>query len=184
MSTERESVRVLKECIELQIRKSQDYQNPNSNVKQADHYRRGVSTIHDMISQKLLRAQSLLEPLENGEIREANFESIEDTYKDLINYASFAVAYIRGEMEGQDKSRDMLNRLKQNAYQSELIGAAKEFIDRSKNAVLHPMASDLNNAKAQAKDVGDRIEEDFNSISHWGVQPSEVVVDKVRIKTK
>lgn len=110
MATERESVKVLQECIDLQIRKSQDYQNPNSNIVQAMHYRRGVSTIHDMISQKLLRAQSLLEPMENGELRDPNFESLEDTYKDLINYASFAVSYIRGQMEGQDPTRDMLNR--------------------------------------------------------------------------
>ena len=110
MATERESVKVLQECIDLQIRKSQDYQNPNSNIVQSMHYRRGVSTIHDMISQKLLRAQSLLEPMENGQLRDPNFESLEDTYKDLINYASFAVSYIRGQMEGQDVNRDMLNR--------------------------------------------------------------------------
>jgi hypothetical protein len=110
MAKERESVKVLQECIDLQIRKSQDYQNPNSNIVQSMHYRRGVSTIHDMIHQKLLRAQSLLEPMENGETRDPNFESLEDTYKDLINYASFAVSYIRGQMEGQDADRDMLNR--------------------------------------------------------------------------
>jgi hypothetical protein len=113
MAKERESVKVLQECIDLQIRKSQDYQNPNSNIVQAMHYRRGVSTIHDMIHQKLLRAQSLLEPIENGELRNPNFESLEDTYKDLINYASFAVSYIRGQMEGQDPDRDMLNRKSQ-----------------------------------------------------------------------
>lgn len=110
MSSQRESVKVLQECIDLQIKKSADYQNPNSNIKQAMHYRRGVSSIHDMIAQKLLRAQSLIEPMENGEAREPNFESLEDTYKDLINYASFAVSYIRGKMEGQNPSRDMFNR--------------------------------------------------------------------------
>jgi hypothetical protein len=109
-SVQRESVTVLQECIDLQKRKSQDYQNPNSNIVQSMHYRRGVSTIHDMISQKLLRAQSLLEAYENGEGSTPNFESLEDTYKDLINYASFAVSYIRGKMEGQDPNRDMLNR--------------------------------------------------------------------------
>ena len=109
-SPKRESVRVLEECIELQKRKSRDYQNPNSNIVQAMHYRRGVSTIHDMISQKLLRAQSLLEAFENGDRDSPNFESLEDTYKDLINYSSFAVSYLRGKMEGQDPTRDMLNR--------------------------------------------------------------------------
>ena len=96
-SEDRHSVDVLKECIELQIRKGRDYQNPKSNIKQAMHYRRGVDTIHDMIHQKLLRAQSLLEADGNP-----NFESLEDTYKDMINYCSFAVSYMRGKMEGQD----------------------------------------------------------------------------------
>ena len=53
LSESKESVNVLNECIELQLKKSQDYQNPNSNIKQAMHYRRGVDTIHDMIHQKL-----------------------------------------------------------------------------------------------------------------------------------
>ena len=101
---QKESIIVLQECAELQSRKSEDYQNPNSNVKQADHYRRGVDSIHDTMHGKMLRAQSLLE---SGNT--ANFESLEDTYKDLINYASFAVSYIRGKMEGQDPNLDYLN---------------------------------------------------------------------------
>jgi hypothetical protein len=135
MSSQRESVKVLQECIDLQIRKSQDYQNPNSNIVQSMHYRRGVSTIHDMIHQKLLRAQSLLEPMENGETRDPNFESLEDTYKDLINYASFAVSYIRGQMEGQSAFRDMLNR-----------------------SVVTPKME----PRLLVEDVGDRIEENFD----------------------
>jgi len=94
----------LQECAELQSKKSEDYQNPNSQVKQAMHYRRGVDSIHDTMHGKMLRAQSLLE---SGDA--ANFESLEDTYKDLINYASFAVSYIRGKMEGQNPELDYLN---------------------------------------------------------------------------
>ena len=94
-----ESVEVLNECIDLQISKSKDYQSPKSNIKQSMHYRRGVDTIHDMIHQKLMRAQSLLE---SGDI--PNNESLEDTYMDMINYCSFAVSYLRGRMNGQDGS--------------------------------------------------------------------------------
>jgi hypothetical protein len=106
-SNMKESVRVLNECIDVQLRKSDDYQNPDSNVTQAMHYRRGVDTIHDAIQGKLYRAQSLLE---SGRTGEPNFESLEDTYMDLINYASFAVAYMRGKMDGQIDDRDMFNR--------------------------------------------------------------------------
>ena len=101
----KESVEVLKECIELQNKKSQDYQSKESNVTQAMHYRRGVDSIHDIIQGKCYRAQSLLES--GGD---PNFESLEDTYKDIINYCSFAVSYMRGKMEGQQAERDMFNR--------------------------------------------------------------------------
>ena len=101
----KESVEVLKECIELQNKKSQDYQSKESNVTQAMHYRRGVDSIHDIIQGKCYRAQSLLES--GGD---PNFESLEDTYKDIINYCSFAVSYMRGKMEGQQPERDMFNK--------------------------------------------------------------------------
>ena len=101
---QKESILVLQECAELQSKKSEDYQNVNSQVKQAMHYRRGVDSIHDTMHGKMLRAQSLLE---SGQVN--NFESLEDTYKDLINYASFAVSYIRGKMEGQNPELDYLN---------------------------------------------------------------------------
>ena len=103
----KESVRELNECVALQNKKSDDYQNKDSNVKQAMHYRRGVDSIHDIIQGKCYRAQSILES--QGE---PNFESLEDTYKDIINYCSFAVSYMRGKMDGQKLDRDMYNKLK------------------------------------------------------------------------
>lgn len=101
----KESLVVLKECAEMQTKKSQDYQSDGSNVTQSMHYRRGVDTIHDVILGKVMRATSLLESGNNP-----NYESLEDTYKDLINYSSFAVAYARGGIDGQDTNRDFLNR--------------------------------------------------------------------------
>ena len=101
----KESVKVLNECISLQLKKSEDYQSKDSNVKQAMHYRRGVDSIHDIIQGKCYRAQSLLEST-----GDPNFESLEDTYKDIINYCSFAVSYMRGKMEGQTSDRDMFNK--------------------------------------------------------------------------
>ena len=105
MKERKESVKVLQECIDLQLKKSQDYQSDSSNITQAMHYRRGVDTIHDIILGKITRATSLLE---SG--KDPNFESLEDTYKYMINYASFAVSYMRGKMEGQVSGRDMFNR--------------------------------------------------------------------------
>ena len=108
MTTERESVNVLKECIDLQLAKSKDYQSAESDIKQAEHYLRGLDTIYDMLHQKMLRARSLMASAKSGTT--PNFESIEDTFKDIINYASFAVSYSRGKMDGQTSRRDIFNR--------------------------------------------------------------------------
>ena len=101
----KESLVVLKECAELQQKKSEDYQSHGSSVLQAMHYRRGIDTIQDILIGKMQRATSIIES-----DKEPNFESLEDTYKDMINYASFAVSYMRGKMEGQDPTRDMFNK--------------------------------------------------------------------------
>jgi hypothetical protein len=104
----RESLKVLQECAELQQRKSKDYQNEKSRIRQADHYPRGCATILDMVHQKITRIYSVMEAMEAGET--ANFESLEDSAKDAINYLSFFVSYSRGKMEGQDSKRDLVNR--------------------------------------------------------------------------
>jgi hypothetical protein len=109
----RESVRVLSECAELQLKKSEDYQNPNSTVTQAMYYPNGVVTILDTLHSKYLRAKSLTEAAQAG--HSPNFESLEDTFKDIINYASFAAAYCRGKVPGQNPNNDMFNRPKKDA---------------------------------------------------------------------
>jgi hypothetical protein len=48
--------------------------------------------------------------MENDPNYNPNFESLEDSAKDLINYSSFAVSFIRGGIDGQDPKRDFLNR--------------------------------------------------------------------------
>ena len=106
----KESIKVLQECAELQTSKGNDYQNPNSRIRHADYYPRGISTIIDIVHAKVLRMQSVLEAMENDPDYNPNFESLEDSSKDLINYGSFIVAYMRGGMDGQDPDRDFLNR--------------------------------------------------------------------------
>jgi|SRR6056300_311053 len=111
-NTMRESIKVLQECAELQDRKSRDYQNENSRIVQADYYPRGIASLMDIIHTKTLRLWSVLEAMENDPSYEPNFESVEDSFKDLINYASFGVAYARGKIPGQDPDKDFLNRTK------------------------------------------------------------------------
>lgn len=104
-----ESVNVLQECIDLQLRKSRDYQNPNSSVKQADYYPNGVQTIYDVMHGKMLRMKSVMEAMQ-GDGYDPNFESLEDSAKDLINYASFFVSYCRNGIQGQQPGRDIFNK--------------------------------------------------------------------------
>lgn len=106
----KESIKILHECADLQLKKSNDYQNPNSTIRQADYYPRGIASILDIIHAKTLRMRSVLEAMENDPNYSPNFESIEDSAKDLINYASFLGAYMRGGIDGQDPTRDFLNR--------------------------------------------------------------------------
>lgn len=113
MNTQKpESVNVLQECIDLQLKKSQDYQNPNSTIVQPDYYPSGIFTIYEIMHAKMLRTKSVMEAMMHDPNYGQNFESIEDSVKDLINYASFFVSYSRGKMKGQNPDRDAFNKIK------------------------------------------------------------------------
>lgn len=127
--TERCSVNVLRECIDLQNKKSNDYQNPNSSIKQADYYPNGCMTLLDTIQAKVLRMRSVMEAMVNDPSYNPNFESLEDSAKDLINYASFFVAYSRGQIDGQKPDRDFLNRKKLVNEVPKSIGAVGASMD-------------------------------------------------------
>ena len=134
MSKEKESIKVLQECAALQIKKSNDYQNPNSRIKQADYYPRGVLTMLDIVYAKVLRMYSVAEAMERDSDYVQNFESLEDSAKDLINYGSFIAAYIRNGIDGQDPNKDFLNRDKKTKpyMAEEHYGTDKEVTDESK----------------------------------------------------
>ena len=104
------SLEVLKRAAEIQTKKSSDYQNKNSRIKQAMYYPRGCNTILDTMHAKVLRMQSVMEAMESDPNYSQNFESLEDSCLDLINYATFFASYMKGEMDGQDPTRDFLNR--------------------------------------------------------------------------
>lgn len=109
----KESLKVLQAAADIQQKKSNDYQNPNSRIKQADYYPHGCSTILDTMHAKILRMHSVVEAMESDPNYTPNFESLEDSCIDIINYASFFVSYSKGMMEGQSPDRDFLNRYKE-----------------------------------------------------------------------
>lgn len=104
----RPSANILLEAADLQERKGADYNGAQTSIQQADYYPRGVWSILDVVNAKYLRMVSVLEQMEQG--GKANFESVEDSAIDLINYASFIAAYMRGEVPGQSPDRDIFNK--------------------------------------------------------------------------
>ena len=104
------SVEFLLECVDLQLKKSNDYQNPNSTVRQADYYPSGIKTIDEILHAKKLRLRSLIETAELGDGSEPNFESIEDTLMDIVNYCSFMASYINYKIDGQDDYKGLFNK--------------------------------------------------------------------------
>jgi len=106
----KESIKVLDEAIHIQLQKAHDYQNDNSSVKQIDYYPRGCASIYDMMNTKMLRIKSVMDAVEAKPNHGTNFESLEDSAIDLINYTTFFVEYLRGKMQGQDKNKDIFNK--------------------------------------------------------------------------
>lgn len=104
----RESANILLEAADIQEKKGNDYNNAASRVTQADYYPNGVYSILDICQAKILRMYSVLDTMNAG--GNVNFESIEDSAIDLINYASFVAAYMRGAVPGQKSDRDIFNR--------------------------------------------------------------------------
>ena len=101
---------ILQNAIDLQLKKSHDYQNKNSTIKLGDYFPRGVDSILDVMNGKFLRIKSVLESIKNNENQ--NFESIQDSCIDLINYSSFLASYIEYGIDGQDDSKDIFNKPK------------------------------------------------------------------------
>jgi hypothetical protein len=100
----------LQECIDLMRRKSRDYQNPSSSVRQIDYYPSGIMTIIDIIQGKILRMRSVAEAMRSDPDYNPNFESLRDSCMDMVNYASFAAAMLNGKLDGQRDDRDIFNR--------------------------------------------------------------------------
>lgn len=78
---------ILKEAADLKIKKSQDYQN--GMWEESDYFPFGSQSYIHMMWTKMLRIRSVAEK-EN-----TNFESLEDSLLDMINYSAMYIAYLR-----------------------------------------------------------------------------------------
>ena len=90
----RRAEEVLYECAELMQKKGAAY----NGFPQAEYYPYGLRDIWYMCFTKVKRLESQI--IRDGD---KNFEGIEDSARDLINYASFLVEFAEGKMNGQEK---------------------------------------------------------------------------------
>jgi len=92
--SDRRAIEVLEECAELMRAKGKAY----NRVPQAEYYPHGVLSIWTMMHQKMTRMKSLMD--HDGENQ---YESMEDSARDLINYTAFLIEYMEGKMDGQSE---------------------------------------------------------------------------------
>lgn len=100
--SERRAIEVLEECCDLMRRKGEAY----NRIPQNKYYDPlaplfkddigGEGAIYVMMHQKMTRLMSLL-------VNRApnDFEGIDDSARDLINYTAFIVEHVEGKMDGQ-----------------------------------------------------------------------------------
>ena len=84
---------ILKEAADLKIKKSKDYQG--GQWSEADYFPfQDQSYIH-MMWTKMLRIRSVAEK------QDVNFESLEDSLLDMINYSAMYIAFLRSKDSGE-----------------------------------------------------------------------------------
>ena len=88
------AAQILAEAAELKIKKSKDYQG--GMWSEADYFPfKDTSYIH-MMWTKMLRIRSV------SEQADTNFESLEDSLLDMINYSAMYIAFLRDQKEKID----------------------------------------------------------------------------------
>ena len=148
----KESLKVLQECAEIQARKSNDYQNENSRIRQADYYPRGVMSIMELINTKTIRLWSVLEAMENDPNYEPNFEGVEDSLKDLINYSlslyldqGFEINNQSLQNELSDFLMDRLKyHMKEENIRNDIIQASTSSFNLDQSVIIFNKAKHLN----------------------------------------
>ena len=85
---------ILQEAADLKVKKSKDYQGGKWSEK--DYFPFGDTSYIHMMWTKMLRIRSVAE-----DRKEVNFESLEDSLLDMINYSAMYIAYLRNKDSGE-----------------------------------------------------------------------------------
>lgn len=96
---------VLKRITELRAQKGNDY---NTGVQLEDYFPLGHKSYFQMVFLKTKRIQSILEVMDQG--KPLNFEGLEDTILDLLNYATFYAEFIEAEKK-KAKTQNLVSKI-------------------------------------------------------------------------
>ena len=86
------AIQILKDAADLKERKSVDYQG--GKWSEEDYFPFGDQSYMHMIHTKYLRMRNIMEA------EETNFESLEDTLVDMINYCAMYAAWLENKRNG------------------------------------------------------------------------------------
>ena len=86
VKTQQEIKQIFKECLELGIQKNQDYSGFIDNI--------GLTGLEG-ISVRMLDKAARIYTLTHRSKRFVKNEKLEDTFKDIINYASYGICLLR-----------------------------------------------------------------------------------------
>lgn len=108
----RRALEVLEDAKSTMIKKADDYNFPESRVKSADYYPRGLDDLEHMLRIKMLRIMSILDKMKAG--NDVEFESLGGTLEDLIVFSAMMIEFSEGKMDGQSQDQDLFGREKSN----------------------------------------------------------------------
>ena len=86
------AIQILKDAADLKERKSKDYQG--GKWSEEDYFPFGDQSYMHMIHTKYLRMRNIMEA------EDVNFESLEDTLIDMINYCAMYAAWLENNRNG------------------------------------------------------------------------------------
>lgn len=94
---------ILHDAADLMERKSKDYQG--STYTLTDYFPYGHTSYLQMLHTKMTRIKSVAEREDSNAV---NFESLEDSLIDLINYSAFYIEFLRNQTTAEQSEIDAL----------------------------------------------------------------------------
>jgi len=102
-------IRVLCEYMTFAQDKNHDYNGTDPEFQHAAYYPNGINDIIYEISKKVKRIRRGLRRLEESGLPPKT-EGLDDSFRDISIYSAIGASYLRGDLEGQSRDRDIFNK--------------------------------------------------------------------------